>query len=114
MQSTKDVLNHHLSSLGAEDIEAVMEDYTEDSVILTPQGPVCGCAEIRRLFESFVQMIPHASYSIRTNCLSGPLVLWEWSAASDKAEIKNGVDTFVVQEGKITYQTVRFDWIEKE
>lgn len=45
MPSTEDVLNHHLASLGAEDIEAVMEDYTEDSVILTPPRPhlrACG------------------------------------------------------------------------
>jgi ketosteroid isomerase-like protein len=38
--STESVLGHHLSSVGAGDVDAIMEDFTEDSVIFTPDGPV--------------------------------------------------------------------------
>ncbi len=35
---TEKTLLHHLEALGEGDIDAVMSDYTEDSVIITPDG----------------------------------------------------------------------------
>ena len=35
-RSTEEVLNAHLTSFGAGDVDAIMQDYGEDSVVIIP------------------------------------------------------------------------------
>jgi ketosteroid isomerase-like protein len=46
----------------AGDVDALMEDYTEDSVIFIPEGPVRGLEAIKGLMTSLVtEMVPPGS-----------------------------------------------------
>ena len=38
MSSTEEILNHHLESFGGGDLEGLLSDYTDDSVLETPMG----------------------------------------------------------------------------
>lgn len=58
---TKAVLTHHLESAFAGDIEAVLSDYSEDSVIYLPQGPIRGLTQIRKFFTDFLGSKPKDS-----------------------------------------------------
>lgn len=109
MKTTEQVLNHHLTSLGGEDIDAVLEDYTDRSIIVTPGGQARGLEQIRKLFEGLIATVPKAQYTLNSSTIVDQVVLLEWSAASEKTHISNGVDTFVIVSGKIMYQTARFD-----
>lgn len=40
--NVEQVLTHHLTAFGNNDLDAILKDYTEDSVILTPIGKVAG------------------------------------------------------------------------
>jgi hypothetical protein len=55
--STEATLTHHLQAL-YEGVEAVLSDYTEESVLFTPDGPVRGLAGIRAFFENFINNSP--------------------------------------------------------
>ena len=44
---------HHLQAFGIGDVDEILKDYTEASVIMTPDGPLHGLDEIRPLFEKF-------------------------------------------------------------
>ena len=51
--STEAVLNHHLQSFAAGDVEETMKDGTDDSVLITPDGRVTGLDQLRAAFEGF-------------------------------------------------------------
>ena len=38
--TTQEVVNHHLQALGARDLSAILEDYTDESVVIMPDGTV--------------------------------------------------------------------------
>src|SRR5206468_10683122 len=39
---TEEILNHHLSAFIDADVNEIMKDFTEDSELLTPDGPIKG------------------------------------------------------------------------
>ena len=41
-EQTEATLGHHLGAFGAGDVDEIMRDYTEDSAIITPDGPLRG------------------------------------------------------------------------
>ena len=45
--STEEVLNHHLQAFGEGNLEAILEDYNEDSILCTPDGLLEGLNEIK-------------------------------------------------------------------
>ena len=47
------VLVHHLTAFGYNDLDEIMKDYTETSVVLTPNGSINGLVAIRNFFEDF-------------------------------------------------------------
>ena len=53
--SAEAVLNHHLGAFGEGDLDELMTDYTEDSVLIAPDQTLRGVAAIRGLFASFFE-----------------------------------------------------------
>ena len=51
MSQTEDVLNHHLQSFGGGDVDELVSDYTEDSVILFESNLITGLDNIRAFFD---------------------------------------------------------------
>jgi ketosteroid isomerase-like protein len=42
------ILDHHLGAFGARDVDAILEDYTEDSVIIIPTSIIKSLDHIGR------------------------------------------------------------------
>ncbi len=102
---TEAVLNHHLESIVAKDVSAIMQDYTEDSVLFTPDGPVAGIGALTTFFENFVPVLTPEilkSFTLARRDVDGELAYILWSAGT---AIPLGTDTFVVKDGKIKFQT---------
>lgn len=51
---TGQVLNHHLQALGARELDEILEDYVEDSVLIMPDATIKGREGIRAAFEGFL------------------------------------------------------------
>ncbi len=104
--STADILEHHLASFDRGDLDAIMEDYTADSVLFTPGGVLKGPAAIRGLFvKMFAEFAkPGASFKMLRQDVEGEgaYILWEAETADNVYEL--GTDTFVVRGGKIVLQ----------
>jgi len=101
---TEAVLNHHLRSFD-EGIDSILKDYTEGSVVVTPEATFRGINEIRGFFESFVAGLPAGiwnSFTMRRQVVVGEVAYILWEA---KPWFPLGTDTFVVKEGKIAFQT---------
>lgn len=49
-KQSEQVLAHHLQALAGGDLDGVLSDYTEDSILFSPQGLIRGLAGIRSFF----------------------------------------------------------------
>lgn len=66
--SAKAVWDRHLEAGLAGDIDAVMEDFTDESVIVTEDGVIAGEAAIRTFFEELLaDMSPEVADSVVVN-----------------------------------------------
>ena len=102
--STQATLDHHLQAMG-EGIDALMQDYTEDSVVITPDATLRGLAEIRAFGTAFLEALPAGfwdTFKINRTEVAGEVAYILWEA---KPSFPLGTDTYVVRDGKIVYQT---------
>lgn len=103
--STEAVLQKHLSSARV-GVDALMQDYTEASVMITHDATYRGVAEIRRFFTELFKQLPagffETTFRMRREEILGEVayILWE-----GKPFVSEATDTFVVRDGKILFQT---------
>ena len=109
-RSTEEVLNHHLSSFGAGDVEAIMEDYTDDSVIILQSGLLEGKEAIRGLFVALVGEFskPGMSFEMDATHIKDNVAYIVWHADTADNTYEYATDTFVIVDGNIQTQTIAF------
>ncbi len=107
MTSTNEVLNHHLKCFGEGDLEGVLADYTEESVVMTPQGTLKGLAAITPMFVGMFAEFgkPGASFNMQKVLVEGDYAYILWSAETADNVYEMASDTFVVKGGNIVAQT---------
>ena len=102
--STEATLMHHLNAFG-EGVDAIMDDFTEQSVLFTPDGPLRGLAPIRGFFDGFLTNSPpellQAMTLVRQD-IDGEVAYIMWKA---EPFIPLATDTFVIRDGKILAQS---------
>ena len=106
-EKTKAVLDHHWEAFQANDLEGTMEDYTEESVLITPNGTYKGLDQIRENFVAAFNMFPTDSSSLK---LTKSLVVQDvgyilWQAQTPAFNLSYATDTFIIRNGKIIRQT---------
>lgn len=105
--TTADVLDHHLQSFGAGDLEELLSDYADDVVVFVPDGPLVGPEAIRPMFEAMLAEFrkPGASFTMQTQSVHGDYAYTVWTAETADNVYEVGTDTFVVRDGKIVAQS---------
>ena len=103
--STEATLARHLQAF-AGSVDVIMCDYTESSVIFTPDGPLTGLDQIRSFFEAFKansppELIP--ALTLLRQDVYGEIAYITWKA---DPFIPLATDTFVIRDGKIQAQSV--------
>jgi ketosteroid isomerase-like protein len=110
-------LDHHLYSFGEGDVEALLEDYTEDSTIIIPNVIMKGLDQIKDFFTNlFTEILPPGcDFHLHEKVVDGNIGYLVWHAESDGYKVPFASDTFVFDEDdKILVQTVAFILHEKE
>ncbi len=107
MRSPQEVFGHHAQALGAEDLEEIVADHSDDAVFITPAGVQRGKDGIRQAFTKLLGEVPQATWDIKTTIYEGDVMLLEWGAEGGGNRIQDGIDTFVFGDGLIRVQTVR-------
>ena len=104
---TINILNHHLSSFAKWDIDEIMKDYSEQSVLFTPDGVFEGIERIKNLFTGFIPnyLPPGSDFKMIRQAVKGQTAYIVWSAESKNYLFPIGTDTFFVKDGKIFAQT---------
>ncbi|MEO8396661.1 MAG: nuclear transport factor 2 family protein [Chloroflexota bacterium] len=104
-QQTEAILGHHLQSLTVKDLEAVLSDYTEDSILFTPNGVITGLAQLRGFFTQFIQVLTPeflGNFKIHQQDIRGEYAYYTWSSG---AATPFGTDSFQMRNGKIIVQS---------
>jgi len=102
--STEAVIQNHLRSATI-GVDAILEDYTDESVLVTHDATYRGPAEIRGFFTALLANLPAGFFEtmkMHRQEVVGELayILWERQPIISRA-----TDTFVVRNGKILFQT---------
>lgn len=114
-EQTIAVVDQRLEAIKAKDIDAMVIAYTEDSVIFTPDGPINGTDNIRKLFDAFFAgpFAEVSSFEVVQKDCAGELGYLIWRADTAFAEIPTATDTFIIRDSKIAIQTVAAHIIPK-
>jgi ketosteroid isomerase-like protein len=92
---------------GKQDLDGTMEDYTDGSVVISPQGVFRGREEIQGLFENIFAEFSQSgtTFSLERQIVEGECAFIEWHAETPDNKYEFATDTFVIRDGTITTQT---------
>jgi predicted SnoaL-like aldol condensation-catalyzing enzyme len=107
-RSPQEVFNHHAQALGAEDLDEILADYSDDAIFITPAGVQRGKDGIRQAFAKLLSEVPHATWDLRTTIYEDDILFLESGAEGGGNRIQDAIDTFVFRDGLIRVQTVRY------
>jgi hypothetical protein len=101
---TTSVIENHLQA-ARKGVDAVMEDYGDESVLVTPDATYRGVGEIRGFFTAFLESLPAGFFdAFRLNRQEAigdnGYILWQATPW-----VLLATDTFVSRNGKTRFQT---------
>lgn len=108
--ATGDVLDHHHAAFGEGDLAGLLEDYTDDSAIITSTGTFHGLEDIETLLggmlEEFSQ--PGVEFVVDERTVDGDVAFVCWHGETPENVYEFGTYTLVVRDGAIaTHTTAR-------
>ena len=104
-KTTESVLQHHVRALMSRDLDEILKDYCEESILCSPMGTSKGLKSIRESFKAALGMLtPQAMGNMKTSKqdINGEYAYVVWTALPT---VKLGSDTFHVRNGVILLQT---------
>ena len=108
MRSPQEIFAHHAQALGAEDLEEIVADYSDDAIFITPAGVLRSKDGIRQAFTKLLGEVPQATWNLKTTIYEDDVMLLEWGAEGGGNRVEDGIDTFVFRDGLIRVQTLRY------
>src|SRR5450759_27588 len=108
-RTPQEVFAHHGSTLGGGDLEGILEDYSDDAVLIVQSQVYRGKDGARQVFTQLLADVPEAEWNLSTVFAEDVLYL-EWSANAKAVgrRVDDGIDTFIFSDGQIRVQTVRY------
>lgn len=117
-RSAREVLDDHLNIAqewtGEEDIEAIVQEdlrrnVAEDIVILINRGVFRGHDGVMELARMLGDELPeHNAFDYTFVAAEGKVALLEWAYEDATARVRDGVDSYVIESGKIVAQTIHY------
>lgn len=114
MKKAEEILTNHLQALGSGDIDQLMQDYSEESVFITPNGLFKGLMAIQEEFRNLLRAFPPGStLNILNKLIKDKYMLLMWSGESNSLNIPFASDTFIISDDKIIFQSFAGQLIAK-
>jgi len=104
---TRQVLEHHWQTFRDNDLEGVMEDYTEESILITPDTVYKGLDAIRQNFIQAFEAFPvqEEPLTLHKSVVEKDVGYILWEASTPEFDLLFATDTFIIRNGKIIRQT---------
>jgi hypothetical protein len=108
-RSAPEVFDDHLRLASEhrfnEDIERNVSPHI---VILERRGVFRGRAGARELARLLEEELPGAPYVYTNRLVEGRVAFLEWTARGNHARVRDGADSFVIEDGWIVAQTIHY------
>ncbi|MCC7005534.1 MAG: nuclear transport factor 2 family protein [Ottowia sp.] len=113
-QATAVVWQRHIAAWDKRDLDAIMSDYAENTVLILNNKIYEGRTAVRKVFERLFQIFDQGKNKIDTPIIKDRIVYitWHFSLRSNKTTFF-GTDTFVIENNAISYQTIASPLYEK-
>jgi hypothetical protein len=102
---TRAVLQHHLEAKTSRNVEEVLTDYTEESVLFTPDGPMRGIWLLRPFYTNLFDSTPSEfwdAFQVLRQDVQDESAYIVWRA---EPRVPLGTETFLIRDGKIAVQS---------
>jgi limonene-1,2-epoxide hydrolase len=108
-------VEHHLEAFRKNDIDEIMEDFTEQSEVWTPEGAIIGLEAISSFFSYAFTLFPKDStrLDIKQMIVKENKAYIVWNAESAIINVPIGTDSFEIKDGKILWQSTAIQIIQK-
>ena len=106
--------DHLILSEQGDFVTDMHRNYSPDTSVLTGFGTYRGYDGITELAKMLEDELPNATYQHVTKIIDKEIAFLEWTASSDRYEVKDGVDSYLFKEGKIVAQTIHYTLTEKK
>lgn len=106
--STQDVLHRHLQAFGSGDLDSLIADYSEDSLLIARDKTYRGPDEIRGIFAAVLSDLfkPNTyEFALERTEIVGEVAYIVWHAEKPGARVPLGTDTYIIRNGEIVLQT---------
>lgn len=109
-----DIFQQHVAAFATGNIEVVLQDFTDHSIVITPDGVFEGKEQIRRLYQGLLAEFgvinngDSPGININTIYIRGDMLFITWQAESIWHRFEFGTDTFICQNGKFMRQTISY------
>ena len=116
-RSAREVLDDHLNianewgDVPLEDVlaEDLRRNVSENIVILINRGTFRGYDGVRELAQLLSEELPeHVAFQYTYVAAEGPVGLLEWTYEDSTVRVRDGVDSYVIENGKIVAQTIHY------
>ena len=116
-RSAREVLDDHLNianTWAEAPLEQVLAEdlrrnVSEDIVILINRGTFRGYEGVRELARMLAEELPeHAAFEYTYVAAEGTVGLLEWSYQDSTVQVRDCVDSYVIENGKIVAQTIHY------
>ena len=108
-RTTREVFEDHLELRTRGQVETDIQRNYADDVVLIINGKVLrGHDSIRHCAASLAHDISDAEFIYRTKVVDGEIAYLEWGIDCDGVCIDDGVDTFLIRDGRIVAKTVHY------
>ena len=119
-RTAREVLDDHLNIANTwedrpmEDLEALLQEdlrrnVSEDIVVLINRGVFHGYDGVRQLAEMLMEELPeHRAFEYTRVAAEGRMGLLEWTYEDSTVRVRDGVDSYLIEDGKIVAQTIHY------
>lgn len=88
--------------------EDIARNYSTDVVLLTGTGVFKGHEGVRQSAAELEDYLGSGTFEYRNVLVDGPVAFLEWHGEGDNGEVRDGADSFLVEDGVILYQTIHY------
>ncbi len=117
-RTAQEVLDDHLNlteRFGAEETwqriveEDIRRNVSEDIVILINRGTFRGHEGVRELARMLGEELPeHRAFEYTYRAVEGRMAFLEWAYEDANVRVRDGADSYLIEDGKIVAQTIHY------
>lgn len=97
----EEIMLHHIDAVGSGNMEEILKDYTEESLIISPEKTYQGLKNLPPFFTSWIEGVPPGAgelFEITHQHIVGEVAYIVWKMGDF---VPFATDTYVIRDGKI-------------